>query len=470
MKHSSLIIATTLALPCFAKPLLTDVRSYYALSANDDAIEYHYEHHEARNEKAIESYHWSKKENVSDQGAEAEQTLDVTATYKGPYSGQASIKCGQSYSKPSPTGHYGKLLCSSRWYYLFTSKTDGKVRLSMTADVEKQSAPEDAWKVYYGYGLANVRNGSISHNNGKFVDNRSSVTGTVVPGMNNIEFKVGRNNSGGIATQQAKTHYTLHWSVEAASYRLDAERNSDTLVNADTIKVDGNTLYQMQGQQRWTSQLLPVDTALAYQLSGRFKSTGSQASKIYFGLESYDENYNRIDSQHVNRAGTDGLVEQMTDSVVYFKNPVTGWASSDTPAYKRSIGVYLDGNINKKPDYLIHSDESSADPEKGGYKLVDDYSIHLNQALPEDMLAKVQPGVTVLKNHQKSSSHIYIASGEVPQEWTTYTRQLQGTIWQNSHDHFRPGTRYVKIYVAGNWGQGETMQFDDLVLKQVNEE
>ena len=401
----------------------------------------------------------------------------VSVHYDSKYSGTVSISLSRDYHANSG-GHSGGHYSDTHWGYSFGAPEGGQIRVSMAGDssVTGEHAPLSA--------LTKVNNNKIRHRNNQF-EGPSSIQIPTQRGTNYINIRSGGGGSYGYTDFTKNASFSLDWSILAPAYRFNAESNSDQLVDARRpnvaadsmiVDVDGNGVYQMNGHERWVSKLLPVDTASAYVLSGEFRALTEGGSMVYFGLESYDGNRELIESYMVNRVGSANVVAYTDANHIVVETPLTGWAAADDAAHKRAVGIYLDGDTTKRPDYYVLYDKSalySTEASAGGYHSISEQTIGLSEALPDDIVSQIQPGVTVVMNHRQSSSHIYIAGENIGSELTRFERELQGERWRNNHATFRPETKFVKVYVAGNWILGQhdaILQFDDIELRKVDTE
>ncbi|MCO7224896.1 hypothetical protein [Pleionea sp. CnH1-48] len=272
--------------------------------------------------------------------------------------------------------------------------------------------------------------------------------------------------SGIIPAQSAVGQFVFVWDYYMDAYRFNADDKSDHLIDANTLLDNGNNHYHMVGAKKWTSGFLPVDIAKKYRLRGDFKSVDENESFIYFGFESYDENHELIRSIMVNRAGNDGVVSSFNATSIQTDNALQGWAPLHQSNLYRGIGIYPDGDTSKRPKHII-------DPTQGNhYQTLGNNQVDLAAALPAEVMNDIIPGVTVIKNHQASSAHIYIAGQHVGNQWTHFEQDFEGALWYNNHHSFRPETKYVKVYVAGNWINSENAEllFDNLVLETIEQE
>jgi len=224
---------------------------------------------------------------------------------------------------------------------------------------------------------------------------------------------------------------------------------------------------------------IPVDTAKSYILSGDFKSAGSTNSTMYYGLAPYDEYHQSISSDRIYRMGSDATISSYTDTQINVAETLSGWNSTGSIDYSRTIGFYYDGNTNKLPDYVMYRLACGTveypqfcydtDAAHGFYSTASGTTISLNVPIPAGVAANIITGTTVIKNHSFSSSYMYSAliGNVVPATWTNYTGTITGEDWGPDPDHFWKGTKYVKLLFLTNYNAGSSkILFDDLNFRQ----
>jgi hypothetical protein len=245
------------------------------------------------------------------------------------------------------------------------------------------------------------------------------------------------------------------------NYFYDAEEVPGSKLAGISIVPDGatsNHLYSATGYiGTQSSDFLAVDPTKIFTLKGKFKSTGSLPSLLYFGLSPYDINKNSITDYMVVRTGNDARISSATATNIITANGVSGWTQ---PSHKK-LGFYFDGDTSHLPDY-VHI--------PGYSNVVDgDTNIVVTGFLPIEVLNRIDPGVTVVKNHHDNSTHLYVASAgaNVPVgSFTNFSGTITGEGFGNDPNMFRLGTKYVKILILPNYQQDSSysLEFDDIVF------
>jgi len=195
----------------------------------------------------------------------------------------------------------------------------------------------------------------------------------------------------------------------------------------------------------------PIDENTTVELSGQFRSTGTESSIIYFGLHSFEENGKEILSDSINRVKEPLLIiSKNTDmkSFILEKKPETWHNSINDQSYLKIIGIYFDGNIDRLPDYLINY------PAYGTYA---DNNIILNKELPKEIYDKIVPFRTRVMNHYCSGTYDYSAAShvKVDRQWTKFEAIYNGYSigYGDIKGKFRLGTKSISPFVLANYGQ-----------------
>ena len=213
------------------------------------------------------------------------------------------------------------------------------------------------------------------------------------------------------------------------------------------LSIKGNK--QIKGNIRY-----PVNEETVMELKGEFRSSGKIKSRIYFGLKCFKENGDEITAYHINRVNEPLLLTSInTDgkSFTLDKKPEKWHVTNDSKLYyKKSLGLYFDGNINHLPDYIIKA------PAYDNYQ---DNTINLNQEIPKDILDKIIPFETKVMNHYGSGVYDYSAAcgDEVPEIWKEFKAEYNGysSGYGDIKGKLRPETKSVIPFVICNYGQNE---------------
>ncbi len=240
----------------------------------------------------------------------------------------------------------------------------------------------------------------------------------------------------------------------------------------------GNNVYAEKGPRTlFGSEYIKVHPNYTYRLKGKFKSTGTNLSKLFFGLAHYDINGKLIFPWYVLRRGSDAKILTVANNVINVTTQgLNDWAQPGTVAYDRSLGFYYDGNTDKLPDFVLtyypDNNSSSTATTSGSYNSLGTSTINLNTALPAAEAAKIIANVSVVKNHYSGSTYQYSAASNVsvPKSWTNYeSSNITGEGFSVASEIFRKSTRFVRILILSNYGQteNEELYFDDIKFEQI---
>lgn len=225
------------------------------------------------------------------------------------------------------------------------------------------------------------------------------------------------------------------------------------------------------------SDFIAVNPANLYNLSGTFRSTGSDQPQTYLGLAPYDAHFNEITNLQAIRYGTAHTVTSVSDTSITTADPITDWQNSPSWSYSRNLGFYFNGDTSKLPDAaLYYTYNISMAATDGAYSTANGNTINLNAPMdnmvqyllapltnifqyfrpPTVPLGNVTqyiiPGTTKVMDHGQGSVYLYTAlAGSVPSTWQNYSGPITGQGFGNSPNQFRPNTAYVKIVAILNY-------------------
>ena len=214
-----------------------------------------------------------------------------------------------------------------------------------------------------------------------------------------------------------------------------------------------------------TKELIPIDMAKTYKLSGWFKSNGKTESKIYFGYVPYDAEKREIQKIHIACfRGTETVLTadcSAEDTVVKIANGAA-WRPN-VPGGVIAFDVDDSGKLADLPNRNISS--------AGMIKVVnmgDHWEIHLKnkcgQAYPAGTKVRQQA-------HYGASFILNAAHGEVVpmEQWTQCAGVIKGCSKNTmENDQWVPGTAYARITLA-EYQQDKEVQVlvDDIVMTEV---
>ncbi|MEX2170719.1 MAG: hypothetical protein WD851_15490 [Pirellulales bacterium] len=264
---------------------------------------------------------------------------------------------------------------------------------------------------------------------------------------------------------QSVPSYTFDPKEDGALYRLNADQVVQ-ISNVGTGVIPTVAAYKVQGPKTvMSSPFIPVTPEGQYHLSGLFRSGTLTQSRLYFGISTYDEKGNFISAVEVLRVGSDNKIRSISNNVITVEGRLSGWNAPNAEEYLKRVGFYYDGNTNKRPDYVTPG-------TTGAYSEITDRTIRLPAPLPGSVLAKIVPGVTVVKNHYSGSTYMYSAASAKladSAQWSFFSSPIiSGEGFGNGRDMFRIGTRYIKIVILANHkqSQNEVLYFRNINFNQ----
>lgn len=218
------------------------------------------------------------------------------------------------------------------------------------------------------------------------------------------------------------------------------------------------------GTHCFSKELIPIDPAKAYKLSGWFRSIGNAKSRIHLGYTPYDAKKEVIapwnaacwpNSETVLAADCNA-----DDTVVKIANGAA-WGTYGGSVI--AFDVDDSGKFADLPNRHISSLGIMKVVNKGQC-----WEVNLRSKC-----GRTYPAGTKVREHGSGNTHLFNAAGAevVPTEWTQYS----GTIRESAkstmvNDQWAPGTAYVRIVIFSNLGQdnAEELQVlaDDIVMTE----
>ncbi len=254
--------------------------------------------------------------------------------------------------------------------------------------------------------------------------------------------------------------------LQTASDGATASLDATTFGGAETVSTTAKTTYI-------GDDFIPVDTSETYRLSG-WAHSGDGAGGLYvtgnaqyLGWDSYDIDFNRIESKHVQLVSGSAqttLAQDLDpgDTVIYL-NDATGWHDGST-GYKRNFiwYGYQDSTGHTYPDYTysrnVHDDYSGV-WDQSGINFTND-TITLKNPWPSS-LGTVTAG-TAVGNSRYGATYNYHPLGYDPVpdgDWQEYSGTITGES-ASSATKFRTGTAYIKPILMTNYHGAGTNQIN----------
>ncbi|WOO41344.1 hypothetical protein [Rubellicoccus peritrichatus] len=267
-----------------------------------------------------------------------------------------------------------------------------------------------------------------------------------------------------------------HYDAEGAKWYgdFDGTYGADEIVNGD---IAGDHDYReagYAGSSTRISQTLPIDPSKSYRLSGMFKSAGIAESRLYFGFTNYTENDDSIYVHTVRRRGNAGTITAISGTEITVSETLTGWHTSTNGAHRR-LGIYLDGDTNKYPDYMINGSVVRTFPfhsfaGTAAYSTATGNTISMTWDFRPEIESQIVLGQTKVMNHGSGGLMYSGASNAlVPYNWRLYERRgITGEAFDPDNGTFWFGVGRVAIILLANFGQtaDHEILFDDIILEE----
>lgn len=264
---------------------------------------------------------------------------------------------------------------------------------------------------------------------------------------------------------------------------LQSNYNFSSFVYDPTERVFGYGSFKVTSAYatRYNDEIMPVDPARTYELSGYAKAAPeSVGSRMYLGIAAFDADGAAISATHHMRvAGTETRLTQPLapgDTVIHVES-VANWLDSDDLVTSRryiSIYGYTSSQGYVYPDYT-YTRRIISFASSGGWT-VNAANNTITMSAPYAGTWGTIPAGTALCNGSAGSTYKYVAASAVTltDEWQRYAGQIGGVDYSgtNKTREFPPGAAGVKILFLLNH-QGttpnttNTQYYADLMLTDV---
>lgn len=276
----------------------------------------------------------------------------------------------------------------------------------------------------------------------------------------------------------------LTWDVHDKPLLIRADSAGVELLGftqmEDVDELGTQAFVQVGHKTLLSSVFVAVDPAKRYRLSGRFRSVGATASRLYFGLAPYNADFEFISIEQSFQIGTAVTVSSFSDTVIVTEETISDWNSGTNPntgkpyvAHQRSLGFYFDGVTNRLPDWLWtnYRDSGSSEVDEGTFSQASDTKILINDPVPAEQAARIIPATTKVMNHSSGGTYLYAAASavDVPLTWTSYEGDITGASLGSNTNTFRLETAHVKLVLLLNYKQDNVsrIQFTELKFEEL---
>lgn len=225
----------------------------------------------------------------------------------------------------------------------------------------------------------------------------------------------------------------------------------------------------------FTSWLIPVDTSKTYRVSWDFRNTWLSPTRIYFWIDSYDENKVRITAQRKVRVWNASTITNFDDTTIYTDTILDWWNDlGDANYYYYSIWFYYDWDTTKLPDeVMLYLDTYTPEWRIPAYSSIDWQNILLNRAIPEEIAQNIILWTTKVMNHTSWATYIYTYStSDLSNDWySAISSNITWEVFNGWSTEFRIWTKYIKIMLLANWYDSlidYEIEFDNIHFEEVN--
>lgn len=271
-----------------------------------------------------------------------------------------------------------------------------------------------------------------------------------------------------VENQATLTNQAYSYPAESLTTGLEESYN----MRMRSSLISSEEIYEMKGPGRFISLcLVLVQEDSTFEISGKFRSTGSIPSLIFIGFLCYNEEKQLIPShscRYIEKTET-RLVRacSSTDKVIFVKD-ANNWKSN--PDCCIAFNIDDSGQYEDIPNF-----ETSP---FGIEKIIDSgqfWEIHLSKEVGKNYSSntKIREHISVggylhLREHISVEEFLYYGGrigAIVPNTWTKYT----STIGTCGYHGFYPKTKYMKIFMLGNYGQNSAsvLDFKDIEVRQI---
>jgi hypothetical protein len=238
------------------------------------------------------------------------------------------------------------------------------------------------------------------------------------------------------------------------------------LENWDKIQVQlvsenphsGKNCFKTISNNTFSADLIPVNNATIYNISGWFKSADDKKTNVYLGFMPFTEDKKQIECVNINPVvGTETeLVQECISEDTVLKVKDAGkWQIQ--PISKIAFNVDTSGEYKDLPNFNIYKGKILGAENKGTH-----WELKLEKPCGNSFPAK-----TKIREHRDGSTYIYAVNKlnfntQTWQEFTGATRDYAN--FGNEAGKFWKGTKYVRIIILTL--NGGNVYFDDIKLEE----
>jgi len=220
------------------------------------------------------------------------------------------------------------------------------------------------------------------------------------------------------------------------------------------------------GKMLMTRDLIEIDPSKTYRLSGTFKSGGTGPSIALVGLRFFNADEKIIDANAVSAVPDSDTIlsaEAGTGSTQVKVQDAASWEKVlQTQRLAIAFATDASGEYKDLPNFQTQRVTDLQVGDEG-------WDVSL-----EKPLDRSYPKGTLVRAHLFSGHFMYAFTlNNHLADWTNYQGVIKPVVKNGSPGStFWPGTKYVKIMILANWGQGEgeTLLFGNISLEEVEPE
>ena len=276
---------------------------------------------------------------------------------------------------------------------------------------------------------------------------------------------------------------TLHWDASLGrtnlytngDFELGTSQNFWGGLSIETDDPQSGTYYAKQNiYAGWqSSEFVPVDTGQEYEISlwAKTFSRGSDGnlSRGHMGFACYDKNKSFIDLRNCGGLGNTRLSRELRpgDQYAYFESN-SGWYSgtfeevSANRAYYRWVLFFPPDHPDYSQEWFytrinpVAYQEMIQMPEGDWRVTLSSYRssgtlVDAPVGMP-DIGYPLPAGTPVSRGAAGGSYNYALGTGPYPEEWKQFKTTIPAnTEVRNSDRRFRPGTKYIKFLILGNY-------------------
>ena len=242
----------------------------------------------------------------------------------------------------------------------------------------------------------------------------------------------------------------------------DGEASLDNW-NKDQVQVaaenphSGKSCFKTLSATVTSAELIPVDIAKTYKISGWFKNADEKKPYLYLGLMPFDADKKQIHAVFVNIVpGSDATLAEACkaeDTVLKVKD-ASKWVIKDKINH---VAFDADSSLKDLPNSKISSAIVKVEQRDNCWEVT-----------LEKPCGKAYPANTPVRLQKDGATYMYpvLMANFQSSDWKEFTAQVKGVAKSgNPGTQFWAGTKYVKVIILAL--NGGMLYFDDVNFEEV---